>query len=246
MSASQLSRPLALAASFLVLVVACSDLTIPVPSGPSALAAKGGKPKPPPPPADTQPPPPPAPDVQPPTIPVFSVVNVGPTHITLSWSSTDASTPILYSVKPSNDVSRWMFETSRVYNALQPQTTYTFVAKARDMAGNWSELSAPFSVTTPAADPNDVTPPTAPTNVWADLLDGDIEIQVQWTPSTDNVTPQFAMIYHMYVNGVLENSSAGVAQTTGYGVRGENIITVIAVDAAGNRSTAGSARLFIP
>jgi hypothetical protein len=248
MSALRRSFSISLAASFFA-AVACNDISRPegVESpGQSPLYAKGGKPKPP---SDTTKPPGgttnPAPDVQAPTIPVFSVVEVGPNHITLKYSSTDASLPILYSVKREGDVSTLTFDSVRTYRALQPQTTYTFVAKARDMAGNWSEMSAPFNVTTTAPDPNDKTPPTAPTNVWADLWDGDIEIQVTWTASTDNVTPQTAIIYHMFVNGVLENSSAGVAQTTGYGVRGENVITVIAVDAAGNRSTAGSFTLFI-
>ena len=144
-------------------------------------------------------------------------------------------------------LANYGFETSKVFNALQASTTYTFTASARDAAGNWSQFSAPFSVTTPAPDPNDVTPPTAPTNVYADLYgDGSREFQANWTPSIDNVTPQSAIIYHMYVNGVLENSSAGVPQSSGYGVTGENIVTVIAVDGAGNRSTAGSFTLFIP
>jgi hypothetical protein len=48
------------------------------------------------------------------------------------------------------------------------------------------------------------------------------------------------------VNGVHENSAIGTTQTTGYGVRGENIITVIAIDEAGNRSVAGTTTIFIP
>jgi chitodextrinase len=236
MSAPRQPRSFVRAASFLALIVACRDVTTPdtpVPLGSSAVAAKKG-------------PKPPATDGQAPTIPVFSVLDVGPTHITLTYSSTDVSQPILYSVQRNGDVSTWTFDSVRTYKALQPQTTYTFVAKARDAAGNWSQLSAPFSVTTTAPDPNDVTPPTAPTNVWADLYDGSTEIQVFWTASTDDVTPQSVIIYHMYVNGALENSSAGVPQTTGYGVAGENVITVIAVDGAGNRSSAGSFTLFIP
>ena len=45
---------------------------------------------------------------------------------------------------------------------------------------------------------------------------------------------------------VLENTDIGKTQTSGYGVRGDNIITVIAIDEAGNRSTAGTTTLFIP
>jgi hypothetical protein len=59
-------------------------------------------------------------------------------------------------------------------------------------------------------------------------------------------TPGHVIVYEMYVNGVHENSAIGTTQTTGYGVRGDNVITVIAIDEAGNRSTAGTTRLFIP
>ena len=70
--------------------------------------------------------------------------------------------------------------------------------------------------------------------------------QVNWTPSTDNATVQVAIVYHVFVNGVLENSSVGVPQTSVYGVAGDNVITVIAVDVAGNKSAPGEFRLHIP
>jgi hypothetical protein len=245
MSALRQSFAVARAATFATLVIACGDVTVPiVGEGPSATAAKG-KPKPTPTP-DPDPAPQPAPDLDPPTVPVFTATEVGPNHIVLQWSSTDASRPILYYVAKGGGGSTQTFDSTGTYAALQPTTTYTFTAKARDMAGNWSALSAPFSVTTTAPDPNDVTPPTAPTNVWAGVIDdGAREFAVYWTRSTDNVTPQSAIIYHMYVNGRLENSSAGLPQSSGYGDAGENIITVIAVDAAGNRSVAGSFTLVM-
>jgi chitodextrinase len=236
MSARRALLSCGLAGSILALAVACSEPTVPealVTLDASQLSVKGRLPK-------------PAPDTETPTVPVFAVTAVGPTHITLAWSSTDASAPILYSVSRDGGTSSWTFDTFGTFKGLQPTATYTFTAKARDNAGNWSAVSAPFSVTTTAIDPNDVTPPTTPTNVGANLYDdGSREMQVNWTGSTDNVTPQSVIVYHIYVNGVLENSSIGVPQTSGYGVAGDNVITVIAVDAAGNRSAAGTARLFI-
>lgn len=249
---SRRSFALARAASILALFVACRDVTVPDTDRPlgSEVNARRKPPKPPPdttPEPTPDPTPTPPPDGQPPTVPVFSIVEVGPTHIFLSWSSTDASNPILYRVEKNGALANYGFETSKTFPALQPSTTYTFTARARDAAGNWSQFSAPFTVTTTAPDPNDVTPPTAPTNFWVDLYgDGTREFQANWTRSTDNVTPQSAIVYHLYVNGVLENSSAGVPQTSGYGVAGENVFTVIAVDGAGNRSTAASFTLFIP
>ena len=193
-------------------------------------------------------------DNQAPTVPVFTVTSVGMRHISLAWSSTDDSPWISYRVtKDGVPISSgWISETSRWFTLLQPGTTYTFTAQARDVVsnsqspGNMSAVSAPFSVTTKPNDGSDVTPPTEPSPVWADLYDGSTEIQVMWGASTDGVTPQKVILYEMYVNGVHENSAIGTTQTTGYGVRGDNVITVIAIDEAGNRSTAGRTTLFIP
>ena len=192
-------------------------------------------------------------DTQAPTVPTFSVTSLGTRHISLAWSSTDDSPWISYIVTRDGVriSSGWISATSRTFALLQPATTYTFTAQARDYfenvaGGNVSAVSPAFSVTTKANDGSDVTAPTQPSPVFADLYDGDIEIQVSWGASTDNVTPGHVIIYEMYVNGVHENTAIGTTQTTGYGVRGDNVITVIAIDEAGNRSTAGTTRLFIP
>jgi hypothetical protein len=71
-------------------------------------------------------------------------------------------------------------------------------------------------------------------------------MQVLWSASTDNVTPQAAIIYHISVNGVIDNSAVGKTQSRVYGVAGNNVISVIAVDAAGNKSSAGTFNIFIP
>ncbi len=71
-------------------------------------------------------------------------------------------------------------------------------------------------------------------------------MQVWWGESTDNVTPQKVILYEIYVNGVHENSVIGTIQAVVYGVVGENVVTVVAIDEAGNRSTAGRTTTFIP
>ncbi|WP_367399760.1 fibronectin type III domain-containing protein, partial [Nevskia soli] len=77
-------------------------------------------------------------------------------------------------------------------NSVSPSTTYSYKVQAFDAAGNLSPLSAPASVTTLA--PPDTTPPSKPTNVQGTAVT-DQEIQVTWSPSTDNVS---VAGYHVY------------------------------------------------
>ena len=194
------------------------------------------------------------PDTEAPTVPTFSVTSVGTRHISLAWSSTDDSPWISYQV--SRDGARiatgWIAETSRTFTLLEPGTTYTFAAQARDYfanvsGGNVSSVSAPFSVTTEPDDGSDVTPPTQPSPVGADLYgDGSTEMQFSWGASTDDVTPRNVIVYEIHVNGVLENTAIGTTHSNGYGVIGDNVVTVIAIDEAGNRSIAGATTLRIP
>ena len=194
-------------------------------------------------------------DKEAPTVPAFTVTSVGTRHIGLAWSSTDDAPFISYQVKKdgvpiSGGGFTWVSETSRTFTLLEPGTTYTFTAQAKDRfvnesGGNLSAISS-FSFTTRANDGSDVTPPTQPSSVQADSY-GDLEMQVWWTASTDAVTPQNVIVYEIYVNGVHENTAIGRNMTpSAYGVRGHNVITVIAIDEAGNRSAAGETTLFIP
>jgi hypothetical protein len=193
------------------------------------------------------------PDNTAPTVPTFTVTSVGTRHISLGWSSTDDSPWISYIV--TRDGVRistgWISATSRTFTLLQPGTTYTFTAQARDYfenvaGGNVSPVSPGFSVTTKVNDGSDVTAPTEPSPVWADPNGGGTEIQVMWAASTDDVTPRNVIIYEIYVNGVHDNTAIGTTQTHAYGVVGDNVVTVIAIDEAGNRSTAGRTTVFIP
>ena len=187
-----------------------------------------------------------------PTVPVFTVTSVGTRHISLAWSSTDDS-PYMSYVVTKDGVrisSGWIAETTKTFTLLQPGTTYTFTAQARDYfsnvsGGNVSAVSAPFSVATKVNDGSDVTPPTEPAGVWAESY-GDLEMQVIWGASTDDVTPRNVILYEIFVNGVHDNSAIGTTQSSVYGVPGENVVTVIAIDEAGNRSTAARTTVFLP
>jgi hypothetical protein len=187
-----------------------------------------------------------------PTVPTFTVTSVGTRHISLAWISTDDSPWISYIV--TKDGVRvhtgWISATSRTFSLLQPGTTYTFTAQARDYfenvdGGNTSAVSA-FSYSTKVDDGSDKTPPTQPSSVQA-FGYGDLEMQVWWNTSTDAVTPQHVIVYEIYVNGIHENTAIGKNMTpTAYGVAGENEVTVIAIDEAGNRSVAGRTTIVLP
>src|SRR5215216_81516 len=126
-------------------------------------------------------------DKTPPTVPTFSVTSVGTRHISLSWSSTDDSPWISYIVTKDGVriSSGWISATSRTFTLLQPATTYTFTAQARDYfenvaGGNVSDVSPGFSVTTNPNDGSDVTAPTEPSSVWADMNGGGTALPVRW------------------------------------------------------------------
>lgn len=194
-------------------------------------------------------------DVARPTRPVVQVLDIGPTHASLTWSSTDDGSTIWYSIsidgQPVTTVNSraGTFTCAAVLVAtgcipLDQETTYTFTVTARDVDGNLSPVSDPAFVTTDPADPNDVTPPTEPMNVTADN-DGGFLI-VRWDPSTDDLAPQSLIRYDVYINGELR--AVVVGNTTAREVEGDfgvNDIEVIAVDTADNESLPGTITLDV-
>jgi hypothetical protein len=190
-------------------------------------------------------------DNQAPTAPALSASQVGHSYVTLNWSSTDQGGRLNYQIRQDGVVILRGFAhngfteaTSGTAIFLQPLTTYTFTAVARDFVGNLSQTSQ-LIVTTKARDPNEVTPPTTPTNLSAYPIDGARELLVTWTQSTDNVDPQAAITYEIFLNGVLDDVQVGRGQSTVYGVPGENNLTVVAIDANGNRSAPASNTLVL-
>jgi chitodextrinase len=177
-------------------------------------------------------------DTNPPSVPVLTTTDVGPTHVSLSWSSTDEG-PVIYYWVFRSDWGNWAFfrdtaATSGMVNGLSPNTTYAFQAKARDKLNNMSALSAPIMVTTGPVDQSDTTPPSMPTHLQE--FHYDQEMNVTWGESTDDVDPQDALRYEVFVNGVLADVVFGTGSSISYGVFGTNIVEVFAIDAAGNRS----------
>jgi chitinase len=161
-------------------------------------------------------------DNQAPTAPALSASQVGHSYVTLNWTSIDESR-LFYQIRQDGvQILRGSYsggfteKTSGTAIFLQPSTTYTFTAVARDFVGNLSQTSQ-LVVTTKARDPNEV----------------------------DNVDPQAAIMYEIFLNGVRDDVQVGRGQSTVYGVVGENKLTVIAIDANGNRSAPTSFTLFL-
>jgi chitodextrinase len=187
----------------------------------------------------------PPPDTTAPTPPVLSVSGVNPTEVSLTWTaSTDDGPYLFYQVfvngSPSVDARQNRFA---VVQGLTPETTYQFTVKAWDLYGppNVSAPSNVVTVTTSAVGGVDTEPPTSPGNLhgW-DTGDGAREINLFWTQSVDNQTPQASIVYEVYMNGVIDHTTGGGRAILYATQAGENVFTVIAVDQAGNRSEPAS------
>jgi chitodextrinase len=179
-------------------------------------------------------------DTTPAAKPVVSSTGNGPTHVDLAWSYADNDPSPRFDIYVNGQRSYVQVAgTSKRIVFLSPSTAYTFRVRARDSAGNWSEMSEPFAVTTPAADANDHQPPTTPPGFSGGIIDGATEAMVFWGDSVDNVTPQEHIGYYLYLNGVFDGATIDPYrhQFTMYLTLGiVNTIEVYAVDEAGNRS----------
>jgi chitodextrinase len=179
-------------------------------------------------------------DTTPAAKPVVSLIGSGPTHVDLAWAYADSDPSPRFDIYVNGQLSSGQVAgTSKRIVFLTASTTYTFRVRARDSAGNWSDLSDPLAVTTPAADATDAEPPTMPAGFWGGVIDGATEAMVFWGNSQDNVTPQEHIGYYLYLNRQFDGATIDPYpdQFTMYLTLGiVNTIEVYAVDEAGNRS----------
>ena len=188
-----------------------------------------------------------------PTKPLVTVTDVGPTHASLTWSSTDDGTIIWYTVYVdgeqvwSGNSRTGTFTCAKAMvptycNPINQDTPYTFTVRARDIDGNLSPMSDPAFVTTDPVDPNDVTPPAQPSNLTVEFTGG--FHLVRWDASTDDLAPQRFIRYDVYVNGQLQRVVVGTNEAEVELYMGETTtISVIAVDTADNESAPGTITL---
>jgi chitodextrinase len=173
-----------------------------------------------------------------PSKPTVAVTEVGPRHVSLSWNATDDDPNLLFTVfVDGSPFLQHVKERSGTVIPLAYETTYSFTVQARDHGGNISTLSDPVSGTTLPKDTSDVTPPSAPSNLFPEFWASDGETWLRWDASTDAVTPASRITYCVYAKDVLDGCFVGGTWTILYGPPLQlNTYGVEAIDESGNVS----------
>ncbi len=188
------------------------------------------------------------PDTTAPSAPVVSLAGVNPTEVSLRWTaSTDDGLHIRYQVFVNGSSSgvETLNGLAAVLHGLTPETTYEITVQASDLyGGNVSAPSNALTVTTSAVSATDTEPPSAPGCCGGGDVGG-LELNIFWGQSFDNQTAQASIMYEIYLNGVLDHATTGDRAVVYVTQTGDNTITLIAVDGAGNRSAPSSATFFV-
>jgi chitodextrinase len=170
-------------------------------------------------------------DVTAPSVPgslTASAVNV--TSFTLNWAASGDDVKVTGYEVFKNGVSIGTSTTAtKNITALAPNAAYAMTVRARDAVGNWSDQSAPLTVTTLA----DVSAPAVPSNLTASTVSV-TRFTLSWTASTDNVK---VTAYEVFKDGISLGTSAAISRTlTGLTPSRTFAMTVRASDATGNWS----------
>jgi chitodextrinase len=185
-------------------------------------------------------------DTTPPSTPGSFVIDAL-THnqVTLSWApSGDNSGVKNYRVYRNGTNVGTVAAPTYTDAALAPNTTYRYTVKAVDTAGNISNSSGEFTITTPVAPaittPADTTPPTVPGNLG--LTTGTSYVILTWNAATD---ASGIAEYRIFKNGATTPLTIVSGTKTTY--TDQNLTpgtwqsyTISAKDAAGNTSALSS------
>jgi chitodextrinase len=180
-------------------------------------------------------------DTQAPTAPTALVATASSaTQVALSWTASSDNVAVTgYRIQRNGIQIGTSTTTAFTDTTASPSTSYSYAVVAVDAAGNASGASNTANVTTPAGPPlPDATPPSTPTNVRASAVSS-TEIDLSWNAATDNVA---VTGYNVFRNGVsLTTTAALTLRDSGLQPNTSYSYTVVAVDAAGNRSATSSA-----
>jgi chitodextrinase len=165
----------------------------------------------------------------------LAATTISSSQINLAWTASSDDVGVAgYQIVRNGAVIGSTAKTTYSNTGLTAGTTYTYAVIAYDAAGNLSTPSAQVSATTP---PPDTQPPTVPANVTATAV-SNLQINVGWTASTDNVG---------VANYIVSRDGSPVAYPmtpffadSGLSANTSYVYTVAAVDTSGNVSDQSS------
>jgi hypothetical protein len=184
----------------------------------------------------------PSADFMPPSAPSTPTAQTqtGPLAVTISWpaASDDSGGPLTYRVYRNGSWTGTATGLAWTDGSVDDAATYSYAVRALDQAGNLGNASPAVAVTTP-----DVTPPSTPGAFNASVA-GPTAVAVGWTASSDNVGVR---AYELSRDGGVLASVTGTSYTdNGVAAGSSHAYSIVAVDAAGNRSAAATAQVALP
>jgi chitodextrinase len=173
-------------------------------------------------------------DATAPTAPANLAANAGDRKADLKWgASTDNTVVKGYRIYRNGAQVGTVGGSTLSYSdsSLTNGTTYNYVVKAYDRAGNLSPASNQVTAT-PTGSTSDTTAPSTPWNLTATATDSSVSLS--WSASSDNVG---VAGYGIYNGSTLSGTTGSTSYTlTGLSCGKSYSLAVDAYDAAGNRS----------
>lgn len=173
-------------------------------------------------------------DITAPSVPTGLVAQGFSYHqVQLTWTASTDNVGVAGYTIYRDDVQIGSVSGGTLYNdyTVDAATYYTYAVDAFDLAGNHSEKSATYSVTTPGG--SDITPPSTPNTIVQSGLTP-TSVTLSWNASVDNVG---VAGYTVYRNGVPVALPTGTSYTdSALSPLSSYVYTIDAFDAAGNHS----------
>ncbi len=163
----------------------------------------------------------PSADFMPPGVPtgLAGTGAVEPLRVDLTWNAAaDDATPISYRIYRDGAHVGTTSELSWSNAAVQPTTTYTYVVRGLDAAGNLGDASAPVTVTTPAPAPppepapTPVTPPAGGGGGGGAALPPDLGVALATSPARPRAGELVDVVVTV-VNDLAAGTAFGVSAT---------------------------------